>query len=305
MNRLTSLLMILVAALTLAACDTQPQSVGQLPTQLVLPTLTDAPPPSATATASATVQASPTFTGTQPATDLPTLTPSNTITDTPTLTPTATEPPPYVPGLLDFLAQTAAVQTVLPPTFAPQGGIPTLVGNGTVSPVETDEFGMVCPAPPAGGFALVYLGDPALPAQLGCPINGTLTVNQPAAVQAFERGTMVWVQGTPNYIYVLYNSGTYQRFIDTWQSGETAPISEMPPPGLSEPLRGFGKVWRDNPTVKSTLGWAVAIEAGTAATRQDFERGTMLNVTLRADIVSMYHTGDPAFGAWRASLGNY
>lgn len=305
MNRLAHAFLILAAALVLAACDTQPQAVGELPTQMELPTLTDAPPPTVTATASATVPASPTFTGTQPATDAPTLTPSNTITDTPTSTPTATEPPPYVPGLLDFLAQTAAVQTVLPPTFVPQGGVPTLPTGGTVSPVETDEFGMVCPSPPAGGFASVYLGDPLLPSQLGCPVNGTLVVNLPAAVQAFERGTMIWVQGAPNIIYVLYNTGTYQRFVDTWQSGETAPIGEMPPPGFFEPLRGFGKVWRDNPTVKNGLGWAVAVETGTSVTRQDFERGAMLYAAVRADVVSLYHTGDAAFGSWRASFGTY
>ncbi len=301
----TCFLIILVAALLLAACETQPQTVGELPTRVVLPTLTETPPPTATFTASATVPASPTATGTQAATATPTLTPSNTITDTPTRTPTATEPPPYVPGLLDFLAQTAAVQTVLPPTFMPQGGYPTLVVGGTISPIETDEFGMVCPAPPAGGFASAYLADPTLPALIGCPINGTLVVNQPAAVQAFERGAMIWVQGAPSYIYVLYNSGTYQRFVDTWQSGESVPIGEAPPPGFFEPLRGFGKVWRENPAVKSGLGWAVSVEAGTVAARQDFERGTMLNAALRGDIVALYHSGDPSLGSWRASVGSY
>lgn len=302
LQRLLLAVMVLVA---LAACESQPQESGELPTVIVLPTLTETPPQTLTETPTPTNTATATFTGTPPATGAPTLTPSQTITDTPTRTPTPTDPPPYVPGLLDFLAQTAAVQTILPPTFLPAGGVQITPAPGTVSPITTQNAGTICPEPPSGGFGTTYFADPSLPAQLGCPISGTLTTNQPAALQAFERGQMIWVQGTPNQIYVIYSSGTYQRFIDTWQSGESVPMGEIPPAGMIEPVRGFGKVWRDNPSVKAGLGWAVAMESGTAASRQEFERGTMMHIPLRGDLLVFTHSGDPNAGTWRAVMGSY
>ena len=35
-----------------------------------------------------------------------------------------------------------------------------------------------------------------------------------------------------------------------------------PPEGRYQPIRGFGKVWRENPQVREQLGWAIAPEQG-------------------------------------------
>jgi hypothetical protein len=43
-----------------------------------------------------------------------------------------------------------------------------------------------------------------------------------------------------------------------------------------QPIRGFGKVWRDNQEVREKLGWAVAKEAAQPAEVQTFERGVIL-----------------------------
>ena len=94
---------------------------------------------------------------------------------------------------------------------------------------------------------------------------------------------MVWVsqfgQGGNRVIYALYKNGTYQRYDDTWvenvdpeSTGETAPAGKL------TPVRGFGKVWHNNATVKNGLGWALNSEVGTTGEIQRFERGEMVFV---------------------------
>lgn len=103
-----------------------------------------------------------------------------------------------------------------------------------------------------------------------------------AAEQIFEHGRMIWLQEIPSEndgwgkaqgptIYVLYNyyingestGGQSQKFDDTWTSDEQeSDPSIVPPEGLYQPIRGFGKVWRNNPEVRERLGWALAPERG-------------------------------------------
>lgn len=98
-----------------------------------------------------------------------------------------------------------------------------------------------------------------------------------AAEQPFENGRMIWLQeilgestasGTPEgpYVYVLYEDDQlpqWQRFNDTWTSEqpETDPAI-VPPEGLRQPIRGFGKLWRTNAAVRERLGWALEPERG-------------------------------------------
>ncbi len=95
------------------------------------------------------------------------------------------------------------------------------------------------------------------------------------AAQAFERGRMVWV-GSQGLIYVLYGDGgspAYNVFPDEWQPGmaESDP-SLSPPPGLIQPVRGFGRLWRGEgaagPSVRERLGWALSPEVGYEAVIQ-------------------------------------
>lgn len=308
---MTTLSRILIAGLllALAACAPPAPDAVELPTLFILPSQTptepvaDAPgePPAVALDATGTPTASPTDPA--PPTDPPpTFTPSQTITDTPTRTPTPTATAPFVPGLLDELIQTAAVQTVLPPGVAPVVTVPP----GGIVPVVTDSGGAtLCPEPPAGGFAAVFFADPVAQSQLGCPLAGTLSVGLGSAFQNFQRGQMIWVQGAPSYIYVLYTAGTYQRFVDTWTDGELGVIGEPPPPGLFEPVRGFGKVWRENPPVRDGLGWATNFEGGSTAARQGFERGLMLAIPARGDIVILTYAGTDSAGTWRAVAGGF
>lgn len=93
----------------------------------------------------------------------------------------------------------------------------------------------------------------------------------PAAEESFQAGRMVWLKEmrtgdttvVPSAIFVLYNDGRSERYPDLWNEGMPASDPALvPPAGLFQPVRGFGKVWRENATVRAKLGWATANEKG-------------------------------------------
>ena len=100
-------------------------------------------------------------------------------------------------------------------------------------------------------------------------------VDFPAAEQTFERGYMYW-RGDRAVIYMLTADGTWMSFADTWREGEPEPTTAPAPEGKFVPVRGFGKLWRENRTVRDRLGWANAPERPLRGAAQAFERGTML-----------------------------
>ncbi|MBE9507754.1 MAG: hypothetical protein IMY86_06855, partial [Chloroflexi bacterium] len=71
-------------------------------------------------------------------------------------------------------------------------------------------------------------------------------------------------------ILVLYADGKYEQYEDTWTEGmpESDPAF-VPPAGLLQPIRGFGKLWRENTNVRDGLGWATAPEQGFTTTWQE------------------------------------
>ena len=107
----------------------------------------------------------------------------------------------------------------------------------------------------------------------------------PIATQTFERGTMIWVDNLgPRFapvIYVIFfdttrNSLVWQFYTDTWHEGDPNSGGETPPANLYEPIRGFGKIWRDNAAVRNTLGWASAPERADTGIVQSFINGLMI-----------------------------
>jgi len=76
--------------------------------------------------------------------------------------------------------------------------------------------------------------------------------------QPFERGRMVYI-GERNQIYVLFNDGNDPAWLSftSQYNAEIHPESEpnfVPPPGLFQPLRELGFLWRSNDTVRNRLG---------------------------------------------------
>ncbi|HEX2619618.1 MAG TPA: hypothetical protein VHL11_05705 [Phototrophicaceae bacterium] len=239
--------------------------------------------------------------------DSVTITPSLTITNTITPLPSPTASDTAVPDPLDELVQMALHATILPPQSSGSGlpiGTPFATTFYTSTPDMAGTQAATCPYPPSGGFGLLYATDLSLFQQLGCPA-GSPPVNEvlAAAVQTFQYGFMVWTNDAPPYIYVFYQNQTYHRYLDTFVDG-VDPVSgnETPPPGLIEPVRGFGKVWRSYPDVRNSLGWATAAEVGGNATSLDFNYGMLMYVDVRNDILVMVRSGQEN-GMWRATPG--
>jgi hypothetical protein len=96
-----------------------------------------------------------------------------------------------------------------------------------------------------------------------CPIGPAIITD--GAEQHFERGTMLWVSAEDR-IYVLFDDGQLPRwsaYSDEWDEGEPPKDEGIePPPGLQQPVRGFGLIWREESTVRERLGWAVDAERG-------------------------------------------
>lgn len=309
------LFLILIAA---AACQPE-QSV--LPTRARLATETDTPPatqvgqtvfdPTATATDTAIPTETPTATdvlmGTASATITPTITytPSSTITVTPsqTSTPAPTIGPDERP--LVALAFTAVAATVLPSDYVvpgfegtnialtPTQGVAVIVPEtGGTLPAQTN-----CRDFPPGGFGSLYQSDVTLANQLGCPLSSSAE-QIPAAQQRFERGTMLWLNGE---IVVLYDlNSALESYPDTFTEGvDPETSSETAPAGLYTPIRGFLKVWSNQPNVRNGLGWATAPEQGATATVLNFDNGRMIWLAGMNQIFALFN------GSWRSFAGTF
>ncbi len=110
---------------------------------------------------------------------------------------------------------------------------------------------------------------------LGCP-NGLAQIVQMAR-QRFQYGQMIWRQDL-KAVYVLYNDGRWAGYPDTWYENDPADDPSLTPPaGLQQPVRGFGKVWREQlGGVKAKTGWAIEKEAGVQGQVQPWQYGMVL-----------------------------
>ena len=99
------------------------------------------------------------------------------------------------------------------------------------------------------------------PAPASCPAGPPQISTE--AEQTFEHGRMIWVD-TLNRIYVIFEDGnvpSWAQYPDNFTEGDPElDESLVPPPGLLQPIRGFGMIWRNNPRVKARLGWATTPE---------------------------------------------
>ncbi len=86
------------------------------------------------------------------------------------------------------------------------------------------------------------------------------------AEQVFENGRMFYVQPI-DQIWVLEitgeGEGDWTIYPDTFEEGEPElDPSLVAPEGMIQPVRGFGKLWRENDEVREALGWALTPEFG-------------------------------------------
>ena len=316
----------------LGACAPPPSQ--ELPTLVRIPDIDTATPDMSLADASALRTPLPaSFTPTFTATTTPTLDPSITATISPTVTvtpsmtitntstPTPTDAPTLRPEDRPILAfaLTAYAATVLPqdyqvPNFG--GAEITLIPQATgtldpnapiaIPPLSTGGVPATgiatsnCPTVPAGGFGTLFQNNPTTATQLGCPIGAIQSI--PSAWQNFETGVMVWLNGEVLVFYTL--NGSFQSVPDTFAEGvDPETTSETPPAGLIAPIRGFLKVWSNDTSVRSGLGWATTGEAGTTATVQNFSNGRMIFIPGRTDVLVLIGTAQT--GTWVSLQGSY
>jgi hypothetical protein len=104
------------------------------------------------------------------------------------------------------------------------------------------------------------------PAPRRCPLEPA--VLSTATEQLFENGRMIWLE-VADEILVFFNNGQFLRYENSWQPGEhEADPTIVPPPGLYQPIRGFGKIWREQQAVQEKLGWGLAPEQDYSAILQ-------------------------------------
>jgi hypothetical protein len=118
------------------------------------------------------------------------------------------------------------------------------------------------------------------PAPLSCPAGEPSTSY--AAGQYFERGFMIWVEETDEfYVFGSEPDESGRRYFHSTGGLELKPgasqdnrVGEEPPPGLHQPVSGFGLVWRGEVewpnlgNVRERLGWATEPEFGFDTTHQ-------------------------------------
>ena len=342
MKKLLLLLLLLLAACsgapdhvvvipTLAVLPTEtasPVPPTETPSQIPTWTLTFTAAPSETltplptGTETATLTASPVPSETTTAEPTLTFTPSLTITNT--ITPTASMTFTPVPELdsLGMLAMLIERATVLPPElmYNPPtltavahaaetliAGAQSVVGASPTPVSGTPVFGtlppvnITCPTEPPSSLVAA---DPTLLQFVGCPLG--LPSSTVSAVQSFEHGSMLYLQGSPNYIYVLTLDGRFRRYDDTWVSGvDPESGNETPPLGLLEPRRGFGKVWRSSIDARGTLGWAINDEQGATSPLQLFDHGRAVFLSQRGQTYILSDDPGGLSGTWRAVSASF
>jgi hypothetical protein len=166
----------------------------------------------------------------------------------------------------------SAVSWPAPPT-------PTATVQAVPTAVRAAPMPARCDLQPAGPFAAAYQ-EKQVAQHLGCP-TAEATVTR-GAFQPFERGLMLW-RADERAIYVLNNNGTWTRSADTWDEAQSADDPTLQPPqGLLQPVRGFGKVWREqrgggaDQDPGGGLGWALVPEQGYDMLAQPFSEGQIL-----------------------------
>lgn len=230
------------------------------------PTSIPAVPPALTSTP---VQAAP-----PEATVVPTA-PAATTTTLATVAPAATASPttPATPPTATAVRSTA---TALPPTAT------------TVAPTAT----LPLPFPVSGGIGQLYGQNTELRASLGQPLGAAARIS--SAYQLFQHGLMFW-RGDTQTIYVLfYNQPNWVAFADRWTEGMAPGGGPAPEAGVYLPQRGFGKIWREQPSLQQRLGYALAADQVSGELlAQPFDHGLIVsgNVGGAPTIYVLYQPG--------------
>ena len=163
-----------------------------------------------------------------------------------------------------------------PPTEAAATSEVAQVAQGVTLAVTPLEFTLDATVPPTETPAAQTPSATQPPAGFPTPVFEQIQV----AEQLFENGRMFWLQPI-DQIWVLVvtgeGRGTWTVYDNTHVEGEPeSDPSIVPPEGMLQPVRGFGKLWREVQQVRDQLGWAVTPEFGYVS-RYEFHAGGTVN----------------------------
>jgi len=124
------------------------------------------------------------------------------------------------------------------------------------------------------GFGNIWHGRSDVHNHLGQPVTPQQGI--PYAHQFFATGGYLFERLDTHQIYALYPTNEWEVYEDDWQEGED--VDDLTPPAEGyAPTEGFGKLWRESPAVRSSLGWGSSPgTTGVDGAVQQFERGLML-----------------------------
>jgi serine/threonine-protein kinase len=194
-------------------------------------------------------------------------------------TPTATPLPTLIPTAVvtPTLATTSTRPLTATPTLTPT---PAVSATRLATPTPGAALSGEPPAGlfrPGGVFAPQWESNVALQNQLGWATTA-LPGSTSAAQQPFERGVMIW-RGDVGQIFVLSNDNRWFAYADTFVEGQAeSDASLVAPAGKLQPIRGFGKLWREQVGLREQLGWATGKESGVTAQVQPFEHGFLIRL---------------------------
>jgi hypothetical protein len=215
-----------------------------------------------------------------PATSIPTVADSTSVPLAPTEAPSASAT--ATPLATDTPAPT---DTPVPATDTPTP-VPTPTDTPAPTPTPTPTpvlLGQNCSFDAGGVFLDLWQGYRQL---LGCPVTVPQTIPS-MAEEIFQGGHMFWRSDTDE-VYVVQDrqKDGVELFQGTWQTNPSwkwdgsypEGVGMSPPPGLYEPVRGFGWLWRNHlGAADGPMGWALDKEYGFNDTGQVqvFEQGLM------------------------------
>lgn len=150
---------------------------------------------------------------------------------------------------------------------------------------------MPSPTPPAacacaGGLTAREEQLRTLVPSVGCPL--AVESELPLARQFFQRGQMLWRSDTKT-IYVVETR--WRSYPDLWRDGDPAADPNLtPPPGFFQPVRGFGRVWRDQlGGANASIGWATGQERGLTGGVRPWQGGLVFR--LDEELLILFNDG--------------